>query len=419
MDWIDASIEHIKNTSDPEEWKANEHQVPRMRELLARMGKPEWMKIEKIDPKSLTTADKDRLKAKERAAHDAAQMIDQVGYMPKTAPEFDEWSAAAGLRDVGLCKNLHSFSEFFEALRMRAFSKSTRHLQMFDTLAGDEGCLKATQARAMWAKNAFPFIQIDDATLAASFAATSVSADFCDDIRPPWNAFRIAVPRGILSIDHADPTKQPADCERIMVTIDDANAWTIMLEGAQDGLFMFSTRNTTAMLCEDFNIEQSNTYHDPGFRLSGRDGRTLRLAARIVLAVCIKMSSSDRPERKDRPVVRLPRNLQHQKNTSPVLQKYIFTRPVYLKTDAREGLRQYIAGKGNAPTVQTLVRGHWKRQAHGEGSKLRKFIHIEPYWKGLEGAPIAVKPHVIGATRGRVQTEVAAVNDTCAETANP
>lgn len=36
--------------------------------------------------------------------------------------------------------------------------------------------------------------------------------------------------------------------------------------------------------------------------------------------------------------------------------------------------------------VKHAVRGHWKRQAHGEGLALRKRRWIEPYWRGPEGA---------------------------------
>lgn len=41
-------------------------------------------------------------------------------------------------------------------------------------------------------------------------------------------------------------------------------------------------------------------------------------------------------------------------------------------------------------------RGHHKRQAHGTGGLLRKWIHVEPYWRGGEDAPIAVKTHKVG-----------------------
>lgn len=38
-------------------------------------------------------------------------------------------------------------------------------------------------------------------------------------------------------------------------------------------------------------------------------------------------------------------------------------------------------------SVRTLVSGHWKRQPYGEGRALRKWIFIEPFWRGPEASP--------------------------------
>lgn len=42
-----------------------------------------------------------------------------------------------------------------------------------------------------------------------------------------------------------------------------------------------------------------------------------------------------------------------------------------------------------------LVRGHWKKQAHGEKSSLRKRIWIKPYYKGPEFASVENKPYKV------------------------
>lgn len=49
-----------------------------------------------------------------------------------------------------------------------------------------------------------------------------------------------------------------------------------------------------------------------------------------------------------------------------------------------------------------MVRGKRAHRAattsarHGTGGLLRKWIHVEPYWRGGEDAPIAVKTHKVG-----------------------
>jgi hypothetical protein len=65
-----------------------------------------------------------------------------------------------------------------------------------------------------------------------------------------------------------------------------------------------------------------------------------------------------------------------------------------VKIDCRAAVSSYIAGQRRAsPSVQTLVRGHFKRAAHGTGRTERRWVHIEPYWRGPEDAPVAVRPH--------------------------
>jgi len=87
------------------------------------------------------------------------------------------------------------------------------------------------------------------------------------------------------------------------------------------------------------------------------------------------------------------------KRGAPKSWTFQLSRPV--KVDCRSeviaALERAAQGqpKGRAPSVQTLVRGHWKRQACGVGRAARRYIHVEPYWRGPEDAPIAVRSHVL------------------------
>ncbi len=45
--------------------------------------------------------------------------------------------------------------------------------------------------------------------------------------------------------------------------------------------------------------------------------------------------------------------------------------------------------------MQFLVRGHWKNQAHGPRSSLRKRIWIKPFWKGDEHARILLRNYKV------------------------
>ena len=89
----------------------------------------------------------------------------------------------------------------------------------------------------------------------------------------------------------------------------------------------------------------------------------------------------------DRAVRRGPRG-------EPVTATFQLTRDV--KVDCRQAVRDYCARGGReAPSVQSLVRGHWKNQPHGPGRAERKRLFVEPYWRGPEDAPIALRSHVL------------------------
>ena len=62
---------------------------------------------------------------------------------------------------------------------------------------------------------------------------------------------------------------------------------------------------------------------------------------------------------------------------------------------ARYARPRASGARRSAPSVQTLVRGHWKHQPHGKGRSERKYIFVEPYWRGPEDAPITVRPHAL------------------------
>lgn len=84
---------------------------------------------------------------------------------------------------------------------------------------------------------------------------------------------------------------------------------------------------------------------------------------------------------------------------APQTRTMVLSRAVAV--DCREAVSQALGGaeptrrQGHSQSVQSLVRGHWKRQACGAGLSERRWKHIEPYWRGPDDAPIAVRPHIM------------------------
>ncbi len=54
-----------------------------------------------------------------------------------------------------------------------------------------------------------------------------------------------------------------------------------------------------------------------------------------------------------------------------------------------------VGNAGSKPQVRFMVRGHWRRQAHGTESQDRKLIWIRPYYKGPDLAATINKPYLV------------------------
>lgn len=70
--------------------------------------------------------------------------------------------------------------------------------------------------------------------------------------------------------------------------------------------------------------------------------------------------------------------------------------------DARPQIAEWLRTSdrtASPPSVQHVVRGHYKRQVIGAAGSFRKIVWIEPYWRGPEDAPILVHPRLIGGAR--------------------
>ncbi len=72
--------------------------------------------------------------------------------------------------------------------------------------------------------------------------------------------------------------------------------------------------------------------------------------------------------------------------------------PIVLSNELRN---PDAAGPHTGRTINSrfLVRGHWRRQAHGKGRMDRKIIFIEPFVKGPDIAELVNKPYIVKAPK--------------------
>jgi hypothetical protein len=231
-------------------------------------------------------------------------------------------------------------------------------------------------------------------TFAAALMASKSYAGMSDDLHIPWKAFAVDLPQGLLDGSGIVFT-------RAMVGLFEGAEvpCTLILEGRrEDGTYVQPLRAAsdahTLLFSNREDGEDDVEWLDPPEHVQDVDFKTraLKLACRLVVGLLYTMQHTS--NFKDRGV-RWP-SKRGSKRGPPGHRVYFVGKP--LATDVRPALGQYLHGRRHAPpSVQVLVRGHFKRQVIGIGRNGRRVIWIEPYWRGPEDAPILARPYQVGA----------------------
>lgn len=274
---------------------------------------------------------------------------------------------------------------------------------------------------ARWGELAFPRIQTSH-SFAAKLLATTVSRKEIPFIEAPWPAFLLEIPEGLLPIATKDGTM--SHVTRVLVntsflpTMWGGETWwsleftgkgiEIHRAGRIEESFDLSTAKELKeavpliQLPDSFGLQEKDlALEDPedvwtGYNRS-QEERVCLLATRLVLGACILMT--DKAKFREREVRLQPRlaNLRKRLGKEPVARVFTIGQPV--KIDFRPVVEDYLTGGLRSLCVQSLVAGHHKYQPHGPSNTLRKWIFVEPYWRGDVEDLILVRPHV-GAEDG-------------------
>ena len=249
-----------------------------------------------------------------------------------------------------------------------------------------------------WAHYGFQTIE-PGAKLSASLMATSGMRGLI----MPWDAFAVIVPVGMIWIDGK---RGPAPVDAIFVR----NCFgagkehlgigveLCLISDADGGPMAHLWSESLDTMAEDagdaelspFERELAQQDRHALGDFTDLDRRAFLLSSRFVLG-CIAELTALREDNRIRIGERSP-----ARPSEPKLSTWRLTRKVVV--DVRAECAEFCRGGGKAPSVRTMVRGHWKHQAYGGG--VRRIIHVEPYWRGPEDGAIAVRPHVLkgGAT---------------------
>lgn len=256
---------------------------------------------------------------------------------------------------------------------------------------------------AKWAVHAFQRITTSH-TYGAALMCTDADRNVLEDIELQWHAFMVMLPNDLLGYE--DPnTKLFVSYTRILVAVyadggNGAASFTLLnqTEKVSSHRVVSQISNNLASVLDVEDPEMIHTAgKDLGDVLQGRVQRTVKMAKRLVAGLLLAMQNQNNFKVKHVPTRCRSLTRQHEE---PAHRIVFVGSP--LKIDCRATVKEYInqgGGKRKSapPSVQTLVRGHFKRQVIGVGRSGRKVIWIQPFWRGALDAPIFTRPKkVIG-----------------------
>jgi hypothetical protein len=252
--------------------------------------------------------------------------------------------------------------ELEEVSRVGAFTDDS-HREIVRTMATN-----AVTIGALWGMCGFPQV-VPSHKLAAALMATDPPLS-SDGVHMPWPAFVVVVPNGL--IPDADRVSE-VDC--IGIATDGQNPPMVFLGRKNAGIV---TVNPFGSLDEVFKCAADDAQGE--------------LLMRLLVGVILEM---DLPS--SRQLVRQrtsSKKVESGGNKKPSAWTFELKRDV--KIDCRTWVGDYVRSEGKSPSVRSLTRGHQKRQPYGPKGALRKWIHVEPYWRGPLDGPVAVKSHRLG-----------------------
>lgn len=248
-----------------------------------------------------------------------------------------------------------------------------------------------------WMESNFAKVHIGG-RLAAALASTDVPNDM--EVRSPWPAWVLSVdnlfeyrgrPLKHIWVTEKQLTDRPHPAVALMVGEPAEPGGTVMS-------YSFSPNGTIGVWTSD----ESKAETEP--EALDELNRLLLVATDLVASVCLSFENTKAKHTVWRSSERQRGGKKRNERSRAIGDLFQIGSPV--SVDLRDDVRGFIKdgkakrkrkahGKGGKPTVQFLVRGHWRNQAWGPGRMLRKRKWIEPFWKGPEDTRVLVRGYEV------------------------
>lgn len=258
---------------------------------------------------------------------------------------------------------------------------------------------------AEWNRLGYPTVSMGHKYAAALMSTAAPEYE----IRAPWRHFLIQVPDHMIVF--TDRLGRPAPVYLVLCAwYPDRWSYIALAERCEYSQFWSAT---SKLRSGDGEVphEWAGAFLLP---MSSQDERARVLIDRLILNACAVMTGDPdqvKPIGKRPPGTPPPRMAADGSWSTG--GRYELRRDV--RVDCRQAVHDYLTGARHAaPAVRYLVRGHWRQQPHGTGRALRRAQWIEPFWKGMQDAPIAIRKHDLRrdgtATPAQVAVAADAVN---------
>lgn len=247
-----------------------------------------------------------------------------------------------------------------------------------------------------WRENGFARLNLGH-KLSAALMMTSVG-DI--EVKAPWDAWSLQVPPELLpfrlNLEAVEKAKVKKGSDG---SIDLAPAITSSSDDETYGYY-------GSILCKGSDpewllVQMKARNGNPGFSMplniqvdAGAEGVSA-LVRNLVKGVCLTIADAQ----KHRTGTWSGRQGKKRGTKAGPYAGCQYTLGTPVSIDLRDAVKQVALGRkpgGGSPSVQFLVRGHWRNQAHGPGLKQRRATWIEPFWKGHEEARALLKVHNLG-----------------------